>query len=39
MEVDVDVAWRRVRAVDGVAAWRKADETVREAKPRASTAH
>jgi hypothetical protein len=32
--IDVDVAWRRVRALDGVAAWRKADKPVRDMKPR-----
>ena len=28
--IEVDVAWRRVRALDGVAAWRKADQPVRD---------
>jgi hypothetical protein len=32
--IDVDVAWRRVRALDGVAAWRKVDKPVRDTKPR-----
>ena len=32
--IEVDVAWRRVRALDGVAAWRKADKPVRDMKPR-----
>jgi hypothetical protein len=32
--IEVDVAWRRVRALDGVAAWRKAEKPVRAAKPR-----
>jgi hypothetical protein len=32
--IEVDVAWRRVRALDGVAAWRKADKPVDAVKPR-----
>jgi hypothetical protein len=31
--IEVDVAWRRVRALDGVAAWRKAHKPVRDMKP------
>ena len=30
--IDVDVAWRRVRALDGVAAWRKAAKPVSDPK-------
>jgi hypothetical protein len=37
--IEVDVAWRRVRALDGVAAWRKADKPVRDVKPRGPTSH
>jgi hypothetical protein len=37
--IEVDVAWRRVRAVDGVAAWRKAEKPGRAAEPRKPTAH
>jgi hypothetical protein len=37
--IEVDVAWRRVRALDGVAAWRKADHPAREAKQHKPTAH
>jgi hypothetical protein len=37
--IDVDVAWRRVRAVDGMAAWRKADQEGREVKPQKPTSH
>ena len=37
--IEVDVAWRRVRAVDGVAAWRKADQPRREVKPQKPTSH
>jgi hypothetical protein len=37
--IEVDVAWRRVRAVDGVAAWRKADQPDRTAKPQKPDAH
>ena len=37
--IEVDVAWRRVRALDGVAAWRKADQPGREVKPHKPTAH
>ena len=37
--IEVDVAWRRVRAVDGVAAWRKADQPERAVKPQKPTAH
>jgi hypothetical protein len=32
--IEVNVAWRRVRDLDGVAAWRKADKPVRDTKPR-----
>ena len=32
--IEVDVAWRRVRALDGVAAWRKAGKPVRDMRPR-----
>jgi hypothetical protein len=37
--IEVDVAWRRVRALDGVAAWRKADPPARELKPQKPVAH
>jgi hypothetical protein len=37
--IEVDVAWRRVRAVDGVAAWRKVDKPGREVKPQKPTSH
>jgi hypothetical protein len=37
--IEVDVAWRRVRAVDGVAAWRKADKPGHEVKPRKPISH
>jgi hypothetical protein len=37
--IEVDVAWRRVRAVDGVAAWRKADKPGRPAERHKPTAH
>jgi hypothetical protein len=37
--IEVDVAWRRVRALDGVAAWRKPDQPGREVKPQKPTAH
>jgi hypothetical protein len=37
--IEVDVAWRRVRAVDGVAAWRKADQPAREVKQQKPVAH
>jgi hypothetical protein len=31
--IEVDVAWRRVRALDGVAAWRRTDRPDREVEP------
>jgi hypothetical protein len=31
--IEVDVAWRRVRALHGVAAWRKPDKPIRDMKP------
>jgi hypothetical protein len=37
--IEVDVAWRRVRALDGVAAWRKADRPVRDVTRRKPTSH
>jgi hypothetical protein len=37
--IEVDVAWRRVRALDGVAAWRRPDQPDREAKAQEPTAH
>jgi hypothetical protein len=37
--IEVDVAWRRVRALDGVAAWRKADQPVRDVHRRKPTSH
>ena len=37
--IEVDVAWRRVRAVDGVAAWRKLVKPEGAVKPRKPTAH
>jgi hypothetical protein len=37
--IEVDVAWRRVRALDGVATWRKADKPFTEMKPRKPTSH
>ena len=36
--IEVDVAWRRVRALDGVAAWRKA-KPAGDPKPRKPTTH
>lgn len=37
--IEVDVAWRRVRALDGVAAWRKADQPDLDVSPREPTSH
>jgi hypothetical protein len=37
--IEVDVAWRRVRAVEGVAAWRKPVKPEGAVKPRKPTAH
>jgi hypothetical protein len=37
--IEVDVAWRRVRALDGVAAWRRPDQHDREVKAQEPTAH
>jgi hypothetical protein len=37
--IEVDVAWRRVRALEGVAAWRKADPREQAVKPRKPVAH
>jgi hypothetical protein len=37
--IEVDVAWRRVRALDGVAAWRKADQPAREEAQRKTAPH
>jgi hypothetical protein len=37
--IEVDVAWRRVRALDGVAAWRRPDQPDREGKAQEPTAH
>jgi hypothetical protein len=37
--IEVDVAWRRVRALDGVAAWRRSDQPDREVKAQEPTAH
>jgi len=37
--IDVDVAWRRVRALDGVAAWRRPDQPRLQVKPHKASAH
>jgi hypothetical protein len=37
--IEVDVAWRRVRALDGVAAWRKVEQPDRKVRPREPAAH
>jgi hypothetical protein len=37
--IEVDVAWRRVRALDGVAAWRKAAKPAADPKPRKPAPH
>jgi hypothetical protein len=37
--IEVDVAWRRVRALDDVAAWRRPDQPDRKVKPQKPTAH
>jgi hypothetical protein len=37
--IDVDVAWRRVRALDGVAAWRKGAKPGSDPKPRKPMLH
>ena len=37
--IEVDVAWRRVRALDVVAAWRKPDKPAGAVKPSKPTAH
>jgi hypothetical protein len=37
--IEVDVAWRRVRALDGIAAWRKPDKPADAVTPRKPAAH
>lgn len=37
--IEVDVAWRRVRALDNVADWRKAAKPVESVRLRKPTAH
>ena len=37
--IEVDVAWRRVRALEGVAAWRKVDQPSRIVGRRKPTQH
>jgi hypothetical protein len=37
--IDVDVAWRRVRALDGVAAWRTGAKPSSDPKPRKPMLH
>jgi hypothetical protein len=37
--IEVDVAWRRVRALDNVAAWRKPVKPDKDLEPRKPTSH
>jgi hypothetical protein len=37
--IEVDVAWRRVRALDSVAAWRKPVKPARDMEPRKPGSH
>ena len=37
--IEVDVAWRRVRALDGVEAWRRVTKPSGDPKPRKPAAH
>jgi hypothetical protein len=37
--IEVDVAFRRVRALAGVMAWRKADKRLAAVRPRKPTTH
>jgi hypothetical protein len=37
--IEVDVAWRRVRALDGVAAWRRPDPPRQDVEPEKPAAH